>query len=119
MWSGTTARMTGAGTLRVRGCDDACSEWAHSFPDCGYTLRNSPHLKPAYVIDALIRRFSADIGANIHDLGRFKRIDSEAQLSAVIDYFRHAVLPVRRMLLPLNPMCADWPAGRVRPGRHR
>ena len=96
MWSGTTARTTGAGVPRCCAAD-CSSEWAHSFPDCGYTLRNSPHLKPAYVVDALIRRFSADIGANKHELGRFKHIDSEAQLSAVMDYFRHAVIPVRRI----------------------
>uniref|UniRef100_A0A914BV47 Glycogen debranching enzyme n=1 Tax=Acrobeloides nanus TaxID=290746 RepID=A0A914BV47_9BILA len=37
------------------------STWLKEHPECGYTCANSPHLRPAYVVDRLLQHFSKEI----------------------------------------------------------
>ena len=70
------------------------SEWVAANPNCGYNMLNSPHLKPAFVLDELLRRFSVDVANDYEGLGRFRYIRNEHDLNAVIDYIQFAVIPV-------------------------
>ena len=70
------------------------SEWVQQYPDCGYTLRNSPHLRPAYVLDCVLFQFSVDVALDTHGLGRFRSVQTEDQLRDVMHFTRHSVIPV-------------------------
>jgi len=37
------------------------SEWLAENPECVYNLVNAPHLKPAYLLDCMLARFSKEI----------------------------------------------------------
>lgn len=37
------------------------SEWLAENPECAYNLVNAPHLKPAYLLDCMLARFSKEI----------------------------------------------------------
>lgn len=38
------------------------SPWLQEHPECGYNLVNSPHLKPAFLVDRILLHFSVDVG---------------------------------------------------------
>lgn len=38
------------------------SPWLREHPECGYNLVNSPHLRPAYLVDRILLHFSVDVG---------------------------------------------------------
>jgi glycogen debranching enzyme len=37
------------------------SEWLQEHPECGYNMYNSPHLKPAYLLDRIFHHFSLQV----------------------------------------------------------
>ncbi|KAH3779494.1 hypothetical protein DPMN_157297 [Dreissena polymorpha] len=37
------------------------SPWLMEHPECGYNLENSPHLKPAFLLDRILSHFSMEV----------------------------------------------------------
>ena len=57
------------------------SPWLHEHPECSYNMINSPHLKPAYLLDRVLWHFSLDVGAGKWaDQGVPAQIRTEDQL---------------------------------------
>jgi hypothetical protein len=71
-----------------------CSEWLSEHPDAGYNLRNSPHLKIAFVLDEALRLFSNDIINDVAGMRVYASITSEEQLSSLAKQIREVVIPV-------------------------
>lgn len=38
-----------------------CSSWLREHPECAYNLENSPHLKPAFILDRIFHYFSMEV----------------------------------------------------------
>lgn len=57
-----------------------CSSWLQQHPECAYNLYNSPHLKPAFIIDRLFHHFSLQVSR-----GEWKHFG----LSAIIEKDEH------------------------------
>ena len=72
------------------------SPWIDEHPECGFNLENSPHLKPAYVVDELLQIFSAGI-AN----GEFPSLPTylkdEDDLNLVMQFLEKEALPKTKL----------------------
>ena len=61
------------------------SPWLQEHPECSYNMINSPHLKPAYLLDRILWHFSLDVGANKYaDQGVPAELRSENHLQVII-----------------------------------
>lgn len=57
------------------------SPWLQEHPESTYNLINSPHLRPAYLLDRLLHHLSVDIGNGKYtDKGIDTSITSEDQI---------------------------------------
>lgn len=66
------------------------SEWLSLHPECGYNLANSPHLKPAWMLDRALWHFSCDIAdGKYRDRGLPALVEDEAQLSVSLGCTHH------------------------------
>jgi len=62
------------------------SPWLQEHPECSYNMINSPHLKPAYLVDRILWHFSLDVGAGKYeDKGVPAELRSEHHLQVVDD----------------------------------
>ncbi|XP_015210571.2 glycogen debranching enzyme isoform X2 [Lepisosteus oculatus] len=62
----------------------ANSKWIREHPECGYNLVNSPHLKPAWVLDRAIWHFTCDIAdGKYKDRGLPALIENDQHLNAI------------------------------------
>lgn len=68
--------------------------WLKTNPESGYNLVNSPHLRPAYLLDCIISEFGRDIGQEKYaKRGLPSKINSEDNLNVILhlnnNVFKH------------------------------
>ena len=67
---------------------------AQDHPECGYTLVNSPHLRPAFVLDRALVYFAKRVEQNeFAPSGLPSTIETEEHLSALRHALNHVLLP--------------------------
>ena len=60
------------------------SEWIAEHPQCVYNLVNAPHLKPAFLLDCVLARFSKEIADGLWtDSGLPPEVQNENQLQQI------------------------------------
>jgi len=60
------------------------SPWLQEHPECSYNMVNSPHLKPAYLVDRILWHFSMDVAADKYaDQGVPAELRSENHLQVI------------------------------------
>jgi len=60
------------------------SEWLAENPQCVYNLVNAPHMKPAFLLDCLLARFSKEIADGMwRDGGLPPEVRTEKQLQLI------------------------------------
>ncbi len=58
------------------------SPWIQAHPECGYNMVNSPHLKPAYLLDRILWHLSLDVAdGKYEDWGLPAQIRTEDHLN--------------------------------------
>jgi glycogen debranching enzyme len=74
------------------------SEWIASHPECVYNLVNAPHLKPAFILDRALVRFTKEIesGQWAH-AGIPANIHTDEHLDAVRKVLEENVIPELRL----------------------
>ncbi|KAG9338439.1 hypothetical protein JZ751_025843 [Albula glossodonta] len=72
----------------------ANSPWIQQHPECGYNLVNSPHLKPAWVLDRALWHFSCDIAdGKYEDQGLPDLIQNDGHLDKIRGALNKDVFP--------------------------
>ncbi|KAI1882937.1 hypothetical protein AGOR_G00240030 [Albula goreensis] len=72
----------------------ANSPWLQQHPECGYNLVNSPHLKPAWVLDRALWHFSCDIAdGKYEDQGLPDLIQNDGHLDKIRGALNKDVFP--------------------------
>uniref|UniRef100_A0A8C9WDA4 Glycogen debranching enzyme n=1 Tax=Scleropages formosus TaxID=113540 RepID=A0A8C9WDA4_SCLFO len=72
----------------------ANSKWIREHPECGYNLVNSPHLKPAWVLDRAIWHLTCDLAEDKYvDRGLPALIQSDRHLNAIRSVLWQDVFP--------------------------
>ncbi|RUS77596.1 hypothetical protein EGW08_014635 [Elysia chlorotica] len=74
------------------------SPWVLEHPECGFNMDNSPHLRPAYILDRIFENFSLEVGNGRWEFdGVPRRINSEEHIGAIYNVLRHKVFPSFRL----------------------
>ncbi|GMT14102.1 hypothetical protein PFISCL1PPCAC_5399 [Pristionchus fissidentatus] len=72
--------------------------WLQEHPESAYNCENSPHLRPAYIVDRALHHFGREIGeGKWADRGIPACIDREEHIGAISSSLRHSVLPSLRL----------------------
>uniref|UniRef100_A0A3P9IX22 Glycogen debranching enzyme n=1 Tax=Oryzias latipes TaxID=8090 RepID=A0A3P9IX22_ORYLA len=72
----------------------ANSEWIKEHPECGYNLLNSPHLRPAWVLDRALWHLTTEVAEGRYkDRGLPADITDESHLNAIRGIFWQDVAP--------------------------
>ncbi|XP_016521077.1 glycogen debranching enzyme isoform X2 [Poecilia formosa] len=87
--------------LFSRGCDEpttqltaANSVWIKEHPECGYNLMNSPHLRPAWVLDRALWHLTTRIAdGRYKETGLPSDITNESHLNALRRVFWEDIFP--------------------------
>ncbi|KAI9096955.1 glucanotransferase domain of glycogen debranching enzyme-domain-containing protein, partial [Phlyctochytrium arcticum] len=66
------------------------SAWLQDHPEAGYSVRNSPHLRPAYELEEALLQFSDDV---VQKYGKPAKIESEHDLQGIMDIVRQKIVP--------------------------
>ncbi|CAH1775348.1 unnamed protein product [Owenia fusiformis] len=70
------------------------SPWIEEHPECAYNVHNSPHLRPAYVLDRILWHFSMEVAEGVWtENGIPPEINSECHLQAVQNVLLDKVIP--------------------------
>ncbi|XP_046879349.1 glycogen debranching enzyme-like isoform X1 [Hypomesus transpacificus] len=72
----------------------ANSKWIRLHPECGYNLVNSPHLKPAWVLDRAFWHLTCDLADGVYaELGVPALVETQTQLKALRQLLSEEVYP--------------------------
>ncbi|XP_013910329.1 PREDICTED: glycogen debranching enzyme [Thamnophis sirtalis] len=70
------------------------SEWVTQHPECGYNLINSPHLKPAWLLDRALWHFTCKMAAGKYsDKGLPPLIENDQHLNCIRKIFWDDIFP--------------------------
>eukprot|EP01028_Stygiella_incarcerata_P002263 TRINITY_DN1421_c0_g1_i1.p1 TRINITY_DN1421_c0_g1~~TRINITY_DN1421_c0_g1_i1.p1 ORF type:complete len:1578 (-),score=400.60 TRINITY_DN1421_c0_g1_i1:5551-10284(-) len=74
------------------------SKWIRTHSECGYNMVNSPHLMPAYDLDAALQKFERDLIS-----GRYKglmphSLQSREDVVQIVNFFERNILPTLNLL---------------------
>ncbi|KAG9276162.1 glycogen debranching enzyme [Astyanax mexicanus] len=70
------------------------SKWLRLHPECGYNLVNSPHLKPAWILDRALWHFNCDLAdGRYSDSGIPSLVENEKQLKTLREFLLKEVFP--------------------------
>ncbi|XP_048587758.1 glycogen debranching enzyme-like isoform X2 [Nematostella vectensis] len=70
------------------------TEWLWQHPECSYNLCNSPHLRPAFVLDRLLWHFTCDIeDGKYSDRGIPPEVNTEHQIHLIGEILRNELIP--------------------------
>ncbi|ELU10759.1 hypothetical protein CAPTEDRAFT_167427 [Capitella teleta] len=74
------------------------SPWIQEHPECVYNVVNSPHLKPAYLLDRILWHFSEDVShGKWGDRGVPAHLCEDHHLDSIRSILTHEVLPKHRI----------------------
>ncbi|GLV44486.1 uncharacterized protein CBL_10290 [Carabus blaptoides fortunei] len=80
------------------------SKWLQEHPECTYNCVNSPHLRPAYLLDATLHLFTLDVERGDYQTkGIPCKVDSEDHLNAIRHVLLTELLP--KINIPDMYMC--------------
>lgn len=75
-----------------------CSAWLQQHPECAYNLDNSPHLKPAFLIDRIFHHFSLQVSrGEWKHFGVSPVIEKEEHMDAIRHLLHTQVFPQFRL----------------------
>ncbi|XP_014244226.1 glycogen debranching enzyme [Cimex lectularius] len=70
------------------------SPWLKDHPECAYNLTNSPHLRPAYILDRLLYKLSLDVSVGVYEtMGLTAEINSEEHLNSLRYLLESVLIP--------------------------
>ncbi|XP_041357957.1 glycogen debranching enzyme-like isoform X2 [Gigantopelta aegis] len=74
------------------------SPWLQEHPDCAFNLENSPHLRPAYIMDRALLEFSDQVAEGKWEYrGISATINDEEQLQIIRDIIVNEILPAQKL----------------------
>ncbi|XP_052826586.1 glycogen debranching enzyme isoform X2 [Octopus bimaculoides] len=75
-----------------------CSSWLREHPECAYNLQNSPHLKPAFIVDRIFHYFSLEVcSGQWTNKGVPPEVNTEHHLNAIKHALHTEVFPKYRV----------------------
>ncbi|KAL7074694.1 hypothetical protein ACQ4LE_006062 [Meloidogyne hapla] len=70
------------------------ASWLQTHPECAYNIFNTPHLRPAYILDRALQQFSKEISQGKWEIhGIPSLINSEIHLNSVFNVLKEEIFP--------------------------